>query len=658
MANDVRDLGCSHIYVFSPLGIASPSASDTLQISTYGWFEDVVLCGSTAQVALQGDEYVGLISRPASIISSATAMLSQIPYIGPFARATSIASNAVAGVAAIFGYTNIPNCKDVDAVVPMSGPHLATGQISVPYQKLTLDPKQELSIDSRLNSLAGQDEMALSSLITRTSYLCSFAWADTDATGDVIGNMRINPALMRSTAVDNTAQPAVQVGYTVDHTPMSYFAQLFTHWRGSVEVDVEVVCTKFHKGRVRFSWDPLGGNDQTVPAENTVYTTILDIGVSNFITLKIPYHQAMPFQRTRGITNENHSAGGVMAPHLDYDNGILSVSVLTPLTSPDAPVSLELLISVRAGSDMEFANPSSILADDNTISSPSIFELQGKDEVCIMPAPVVFGDETSHDDERYGLNFGERIVSLRQLLHRMSVYDIMPFNHKSFTKYGSFKKSFTRIPPMHGWDPSAKLTGKSVAQTVVDPTVGHRENYHFPRTHPITYVAECFGGYRGGVNFICNISCDLYPSIGHIQVSRMTNDNEADFKLGDFNATVLNTGTNGNTVLRYLNTSLSAGRSGAAFTNTMTNGSIMWNFPDMNGAIMCYPDSRHTLTGNANDLTVYQGCMLEMLVKQQTSTTVTDIGTITTYCGTGPDFNLLWFICCPTLYYGLVVASY
>ena len=157
---------------------------------------DVELMGTTNKLALQADEYGnGAISKPATAVANLASMLTRVPVIGRFARATEIGASAVSRVAALFGYTNPPNIENVQPFYQMSAPQLATAEISVPYQKLALDPKTELSIDPQPFGLPGEDELALSYLKKKESFFGSTSWSTSDAATTQLFNCRISPVL-------------------------------------------------------------------------------------------------------------------------------------------------------------------------------------------------------------------------------------------------------------------------------------------------------------------------------------------------------------------------------------------------------------------------------------------------------------------------------
>ena len=142
---DVLNMGTATIVIYAPLNVAIPTATAFVNIRVVAWLSEVELMGPTSKLALQSDEYgKGTISAPASAVAAAAGMLTKIPVIGRFARVTQIGASAISSMASVFGFTNPPVISDVQPIYQMSAPHLATSDISVPYQKLALDPKTEL----------------------------------------------------------------------------------------------------------------------------------------------------------------------------------------------------------------------------------------------------------------------------------------------------------------------------------------------------------------------------------------------------------------------------------------------------------------------------------------------------------------------------------
>lgn len=640
-AAEAKTMGTLKYFVAAILGAATATASTSITLDTFAWLEDVELSAATAELTLQAkDEYDGPVSSVASAVASVSKRLETAPVIGKFARATTIGAGAIADIASMFGFTNVPVIKDYAPVVNMAGPPLASGEIGVPVHKLTLDPKQELSVDPTLHGIGSEDEMALSTVLQKKSVLTPIGWSTADTVGTCIFTARVSPMLFGRQDIFDAGLVARST--RVYHTPMSYVGMMFQHWRGDVIFDFEVVCTKFHKGRLKISWDPVGTGGATSLPENVVYTTILDIGENNKASLRVPFHSAYAFLRARGIAADNWNPGAALPANPAYDNGLIIVSVLTPLISPVSPQNLGIIVSVHGAQNLELANLRSNLAEEG-YPPPSFFAVQAKDEVEIEAQEETFGDTGSQHPHRYALNFGECVSSLRSVAHRMSLYDISASGPNAATRFVLTQKSYSRLPPMYGYDPNGRSTASKVLAGVGTAA------FNFTPTHPMTYIAMLYGAFRGSTNYCANPGMDLYPYIGDMRVQRVTT--------GTLNLsrrmrvlTTLNTGVAASVAAEWLN-NCNPLIAGGALTNSQAGGPITWNAPHMGPTNFNFCDPTYLNVGNPTDQTDLECTTLEILVHQATANTTTEQLTLTSFAGSGVDWHCVWLLACPTLDY-------
>jgi len=644
-ASDLKTLGTLTYYVAIPLDIATTSASTSLQINTYAWFENVELSGSTNELVVQAkDEYTGPISYPASALAAITKKLESIPIIGKYARATTIASTALAQVSAIFGFTNVPVIQDHMPMVPQPFSNLSTSEIAGPVHKLVLDPKQELSIDPTLVNLGATDELCIKHIISQETIFHVFDWATTNINGDVIANWRVNPMLFDAASVVNGS--SVQKSYRVYHSWLSYLGMLFTHWRGDIIFDIEVVCTKFHKGRLQISWDPLGTSGGTQKPANAVFTTILDIGEVNKASIRVPFHQAFEWLRCRDSSAVNWTINSSNNVDDARDNGLMIVSVLNPLVSPVTPQTVHLVVKVRAAENFEFANPRAALGNGIFTPSPSFFDVQSEDVVDIETQKVQFGDKGSQHPNRYDMNFGERIVSLRTLMRRMSLAEYTSLPDNSATRAVGFIKSYTKNLPSFGYDSNGKYTAAGLI------TTGSNFAYTSNPTHPITYISNMYGGYRGGVNYTLNcVGGNLCSGLEDARVQRLTDSVMSAYKRGDVVMSA-NAGDNqGKTNTTFQTGWPIYGTAGSTYTNENTNAGLSFYYPMMAGVNFQYPDPNSAVNGATADQSDVECCLLLSVQSQAAANNSVRSMHFTTYAGIGVDFSCLWLLCCPTVDY-------
>ncbi|APG78892.1 hypothetical protein 2 [Beihai picorna-like virus 49] len=649
-ASDVTNMGTINYVIFYPLQSAVSGGSTSITVRTYAWMTDVELMGATSKFALQSDEYGnGSVSRPASALAALAGRLTEIPIIGTFARATQIGASAVSSIASLFGYTNVPVISDVMPYHPMNAPMLASAQIGVPAQKLTLDPKQELSIDPSPHGLGSEDELSLMYLKTKESLFGETSWTTSDTGGAVLLNARINPMLFGRVELLNPS--SVTVGNRVYHTPLSYISALFKHWRGDIIIRVKVICTKFHKGRLKITFDPLNDTSVTNPDENTCYTQILDIGERDDIEFVIPYHQALAWSSVDPSLVDNWNLGNALAPRSKIDNGMFTVRVLNNLVAP-ASGSVGLLFFVRGGENFELANPMAVLG--HTSAPPSFFALQSDDTTDLVPSQVTFGTPTKIIPERYDLNFGECVGSLRVLLHRSQMIETTPMPAGQTQLYCTFRKLYKRMPCTPGFDPSwtATSANKLIAASGNAP-------YCYNTMPVMTYIAGMFLGYRGSVTYCVTPSSDKYGFIDDIRAVRLcdTDLNGAGNRfIGAYTGSSHSDSVSRKAYHLNVYTNRRDGLAGCAITTTRTNGSLLFNFPDYNNRNFSFADPTVYVLGTSKDGTDEQGVALQIKTTKVASSDADDLATITlqTEACAGPDFTCLHFLCCPTLDYASI----
>lgn len=328
-------------------------ANDPIVISAFVWAEEVQLSIPTSRnptglVPQSSDEYsAGPISRTANAVQRVANKLTDIPIIGAYAKATELAAGATSSIASLFGYSRPVNIETSIPFVPHLVGNLANTNVKDSSTKLTLDIKQELTVDPRTMGLGTTDEMTISSIAQRQSYLTKFGWAVADSTETLLWNTEVNPVTWDTNG-------------TEIHLPACAFATLpFRWWRGTMKYRFQIVASTFHKGRLKIVYDP---DFQESNEYNTNYTYIIDIAKERDFTVDIGWGSATPFLRhlTPGLDNPPFSDGALVLNPLGFRNGTLSVYVVNDLTVPNDIVNndIEVNVFVSTGDDFEVAVPS------------------------------------------------------------------------------------------------------------------------------------------------------------------------------------------------------------------------------------------------------------------------------------------------------------
>jgi len=342
-------------------------ANDNVTISVFVWAEEVSLSIPTsrepASLAPQsGDEYSpGPISGMANSVMSVAKRLTDIPIIRPYAKATELAAGATASIAKLFGYSRPVNLETGIPYIPTPVGNLANANVKDTSVKLTLDLKQELCVDPRTMGLGGVDEMTITSISQRESFITTFGWQVSDPTETLLWNTEVNPVIW------DTA------GDELHLTACAFAALPFTFWRGTMKYRFQIVASAFHKGRLKIVYDP---GFQASNEYNTNYTYIIDLAKERDFTVDVGWGNQTAFLRhsTPGVDSLIFGSAPITSLNDFFANGVLSVFVVNELTTPNSTVNndVEINVFVSTGDDFQVVSPES-----HTISEYTFFDPDG-----------------------------------------------------------------------------------------------------------------------------------------------------------------------------------------------------------------------------------------------------------------------------------------
>lgn len=637
----LADMGKITLVQYAALLSANGTSSTPIDIQVYAWAEDVVLTGPTNLPVVQSEfHHDGQISSTASAVASAAGALSNVPILGPYAKATSMAASGVGKVASLFGFTNVPNVSDVQPVkqMPFS---LASTEISEPVAKLSLQAKAETALGAEQHGGPACDELAFNSFLTRSSFLVGSSWTTSGVVGETIFTTAVAPQMFDRTSTQ------------IAHTPLSYAANFFQYWRGSIKYTFKVVRSPYHRGRIQISWDAKANNLNQGPLlgnPNTI-STIMDLDEESECSFVVPYMQPELFTKTYAIDNTGTvlwSTASAPAASWLRANGMLSVRVLNRLTAPEPSSGVTVLVFVQACDDFEFAAP----RDFDVYNGNNILSLSPL-TVGVAQSDIHYDDAAeSHDiaptgkaSNLYHNVFGERVSSFREYMHRSSLSFVYnPVNTSATAGVGVVRVPVKRIPPPpgvynNGW--WLGTTSSGAGQTVF-----------YTKMHPIVGLGACFMGYKGSVNLTINVdqpvtNCD----VDTLCVYRVANGDALSAAARTPQAFSLFT-TTGSAAVNTRDGLLAtdAGRAGMALTNTKTNTGLSVQLPFYSSAAFSLfnpfneYNNQDTLCDTNNDWWNIEW----RYNKAATATTAT--GSLTSvYYATGPDFDFVYFINVPVL---------
>lgn len=512
------DFGEMTIRTLSDLKNAN-GATDGITVSVFAYLENPNMAIPTSKnpitITPQSDEYgSNPISGPASTVARVSGMLTSVPMIAPFAKATQLAAGAVGGIAKLFGMSRPAVIDPIQVYRPEYMGGMANTNTPDGTNKLSMDVKQELTIDSSVVGVDSTDEMGLVPIAKRESYYTSFNW-------DPAGGVRSGPGYrLFTTQVMPTIYQSLKLGAnapTEYHmTPAGYVALPFDYWGGSMEFRFQVVASNFHRGRIRVVWDPASLDAAGNGDYNTSYNRIIDITDMKDFTIKVGWGREYSFLPVQPpnvlldglpIPSYEPQPSGLIIPDI-LGNGILSVYVVNDLTVPNTDPGLDNSIEVNVFSrmcdDARFAQPTEMRK-----RSVSYFRPPDSTAVTISPqsaemeeqemAPVSTGADTTVADDQpvadhmMDVFFGEEITSIRQMLKRYCFHSFMPLTMgEEGVRSRMYEVTSPDFPCYNGYNPGSDSSG----------TYGST-SYPFSYTQCtyLNYFAPAFVAYRGGVRW-------------------------------------------------------------------------------------------------------------------------------------------------------------
>lgn len=530
-------------------------ATDPIQISVYAWCKDIHLSVPTSDqpvlTAQSGtaDEYgEGIVSAPAAAVAAAAGLMTKVPVIGPYARATEMAAKGVGAAAKAFGYSKPADITPISGFQQAHYGHLSTTSGPDLAQKFTYDPKSEVTIDPTVTGLTSTDEMSLKYLCEKESYLTSVLWGSADVANVRLAEVQVTPALF------NRYSPTGGLFMT----SMCHATIPFKYWRGNIKFRLQIVASKFHKGRLLVSWDPSYFKSEE---ENIQYSKIIDISEDRDVTFEIGWGQPEAYKI---LDNPASTIPFRLraSPYTSYQpgtNGILSIRVLNPLAvTTDASLNNDIDINIfaSAGEGFEVMDPEAFISDYSPFEDQS-FDGPMEDQFDVLDAspPTEMSSETMGEtviDKSALIYHSDPVVSLRQLFKRYTNgytvfldYETVNPAHPGPQQSGYILPA---LLPAYGYNPEAVTTAVNLSP------------FEYARLNMINWYSLSYMGYRGSIRhkFFCSSTTPEGNPVQSKIIVRRTN----------FTTTMRTAG------LTYLGTSDSnANRQGYQFTRAQEAGS-------------------------------------------------------------------------------------
>jgi hypothetical protein len=480
-------------------------ATDNVTISVFAWAEDVSLSVLTSvdTTTLQpqmGEESeideankTGMISGPATAVAKMSNALSAIPAIKPYALATEAVANNVAKIAKQFGYCRPPETKNPSPMRLFPTSSLAVTNVPDTAQKLTVDDKQELSIDPRIAGLGSADPMAIKEIAKRESFLTKFSWNQGTVPETLLWNARVSPV----TWAESSLSP---VSF---HFPACAMAAMpFKFWTGSMKFRFQIVCSAFHKGRLKIVYDPnyFGAMAGVRFSEyNINYTEVIDIADTQDFTIEIGNGQPYTLldRHTPCVDSVTQMYSTTAYTSKEAGNGVIGVFIVNELTTPNSLTdnNIEVNVFVSMGEDFEVFVP-----DDSF--QRFVFRPQMGEEIVSeaqnTPEPSAPQQAESdnlgpsqQDNSMINMVYtGESILSFRTLLKRYNLWRRESLNINAVGAAFAYTNdiNMAAYPFLRG-----NVAGAVDASTTAP--------YNFVNTVLMHWVTYAFQGFRGSIRY-------------------------------------------------------------------------------------------------------------------------------------------------------------
>lgn len=477
---EVANLGRLTLYTPIPLKTTSTPTVNPVSVTIFAWCEMHKV--SAPSYSMQGgDEYVDRpVSTTMSALSTLARTVSRIPMLGPYAMATSSVLTNMGTAARWFGYSNPPVISDVHALRPNYMASYSSPEVCVQHEKLSLDPKNEVTVDSRTVGLDGVDQMSISHIVGREVYFGLINWAATAATTQCLSIHHVSPMIYAHRQyigeITNRNCKSIQM------TPGCQIGTLFDMWHGVIKYKFTVVASQFHRGRLLVSYEPDGFQDSYTSSAYTSPRTISkiwDITENPSFEFEVPWMASTTFLKTGGFP---YVATGSTSGDLNYfnppalpgtwrysdgnQNGSIVVSVLNALTSGNTDAGVTIMVSIDC-SQVEYANP----IDLSIPMSISDYMLQSGDDV-LAQSPDVVQVATVPVYEppvKHIVYTGEIVRSIRTLMHRTNFYS----RYNLMTDFQA---------PISGYSPNIPdiVIARLVADSVPNKLTGYVSAIHLP----------------------------------------------------------------------------------------------------------------------------------------------------------------------------------
>lgn len=472
------------LYVYSINDVAASGTADTpIYIQIYAWMTDVQLGTSTATQTVitteSGELKTGPIQKIASRMVKVSNALAHVPYLKPYAVASEMVFSGVRYIATHLGWSRPVVLTPPTVMVQRSHANTAITVGEDTSYRVVLDPQQELS-NAAMYSGTDEDEMMISHIASRPSYLKTVTWDSTDTPlSDLLFNCYVHPNLV----TDFEAIPK----RIHQPTAMAFAVAPFHFWRGDIVYRFEIVASGFHRGKIAVVYEPNPsqlGLTAVAPQINKQYVQIVDIQDTNIFEVKVNWASARNWLSNISPSTTKQVVDNPLLPSFSPDtyNGWIGVYPFTELQSPDGSgVSINVYVyspdlQVNGLTKLNMPTERSFVIPESGIYPATEYK------------QVDLNESTASATNICNEHFGEQPLSFRALLKRYVT-----------------TRQFTIT--------SAVATNKTLRQTFnIYPPNNMARGTSFSRFDLFSYLRYAYLGVRGGMRVLIRTNYNPFPA--------------------------------------------------------------------------------------------------------------------------------------------------
>jgi hypothetical protein len=391
------------------------ATSTDVSIQIYAWMENVQLGTNTATQMVVTTESkdemdIGPVQSVATSLVSVSKLASNVPELAPYAKASELVFSGVGKLAALLGWSKPVISQN--AVQVKNQPFQNGAQLigSETLKRITLDPKQELEVSPSVGGVM-EDEMVISHMASRMSYLTTVEWpaSATPMVTPIWYNK--NTPLLASCAASSPTRIYNQP------TAACFATMPFEFWRADIVYKIDVICSKFHRGKFAVIFEPNIGQSVLINSSlsfNKQYIKVIDIQDTQTVEFVVKWAQPREWcisnvkEDIHKVTNQTYTTNWE-----NCYNGYITIVPFTQIQSPDGSgVFLNISTCAR---DLQVNG----LSQDNVILYRNAsFESADEDITTQEVTSLVLNNSTASTAGIALRHFGEQPLSFRSLLKR------------------------------------------------------------------------------------------------------------------------------------------------------------------------------------------------------------------------------------------------